>query len=285
MGSKRSAGAAIVYKGDLYVFGGYDGNVCLQTSEVFQHKIQKWTCLSDMSFGRCASGAALNNLLYVVGGYSTPYPMVCESLVEAFNTRTKKWEITPPMLTARSRVAAVVANEELYAIGGCPAGEMFLNTVEKYDPNTRQWTEAPPMAYRRGYPAATVYGDNIFVCGGFVESLYLRAVEVYNTITQTWTEIAPMSAVRSAASAVEIQGHIYVLGGYDPHAKHNGHAGCIDRLDIVERLDPRENSWVTVTPMLTPRSHTMCVKYSCLTGFRTILTPAEVEAPPHNDDS
>ena len=68
MGSKRSAGAAIVHEGDLYVFGGYNGDSCLQTAEVFHHKTQAWKALPDMSYGRCASGASLNNRLYVVGG-------------------------------------------------------------------------------------------------------------------------------------------------------------------------------------------------------------------------
>ena len=34
MGSKRSAGVAIVHGADLFVFGGYDGTQCLQTAEV-----------------------------------------------------------------------------------------------------------------------------------------------------------------------------------------------------------------------------------------------------------
>ena len=52
--------------------------------------------------------------------------------------------------------------------------------------------------------------------------------------------------MRSAASAVEVQGYIYVLGGYDPQAPEHGHQGCTDRLDIVERLNPREDKWVKV---------------------------------------
>ena len=39
------------------------------------------------------------------------------------------------------RVAAAVARGELYAIGGCPEGDVFLNTVEKFNPSTREWTE------------------------------------------------------------------------------------------------------------------------------------------------
>jgi len=285
MGSKRSAGAAIVHQGDLYVFGGYNGDSCLQTAEVFHHKTQAWEALPDMSYGRCASGASLNNRLYVVGGYSNPYPMQCESLVEAFNARTKQWEVTPPMTCCRSRVAAAVARGELYAIGGCPEGDVFLNTVEKFNPSTREWTEVAPMKYSRGYPAAAVSGDTIFVCGGFVGVQYLCEVETFDTLTETWSEIAPMSAVRSAASAVEVQGYIYVLGGYDPQAPEHGHHGCTDRLDIVERLDPREDKWVKVTPMLTPRSHTMCVKYSCLTGFRTLLAQGDAPGDEQLNDS
>eukprot|EP00658_Telonema_sp_P-2_P072302 TRINITY_DN6145_c0_g1_i10.p1 TRINITY_DN6145_c0_g1~~TRINITY_DN6145_c0_g1_i10.p1 ORF type:complete len:106 (+),score=8.37 TRINITY_DN6145_c0_g1_i10:183-500(+) len=78
-----------------------------------------------------------------------------------------------------------------------------------------------------------------------------------------------MSSVRSAASAVEVQGYIYVLGGYAP-----SNANCSDRLDVVERLDPTTNTWEFVTSMLTPRSHAMCVKYSCLQGFRTLIQSA-----------
>eukprot|EP00656_Telonema_subtile_P052531 TRINITY_DN7354_c0_g1_i3.p1 TRINITY_DN7354_c0_g1~~TRINITY_DN7354_c0_g1_i3.p1 ORF type:complete len:374 (+),score=58.25 TRINITY_DN7354_c0_g1_i3:136-1257(+) len=271
MGSKRSAGVAVVYNNDLYVFGGYNGSNCLQTAEVFEHRSQQWRALPSMSGGRCASGAALQGKLYVVGGYSVPYPMVCESTLECYEPGTQTWTVLPAMSCKRSRVAAAVAGGELYALGGCPESEVFLSSVEKFCPDTQEWQEVEPMKYPRGYAAAAVLGDNIFVCGGFMQDVYLNAVEAFNVVTETWTEIAPMSAVRSAASAVEVQGYIYVLGGYDPKAREHGHVGCSDRLDIVERLDPVSNSWQTVTPMITPRSHAMCVKYSCLTGFRSMI--------------
>ena len=55
--------------------------------------------------------------------------------------------------------------------------------------------------------------------------------------------------MRSAASAVEVQGFIYVLGGYDPDARNNedydSHGS--DRLDVVERFDPRINTWEMVS--------------------------------------
>ena len=34
MGSKRSMGVAVVYDNDLWVFGGFDGERCLDTAEV-----------------------------------------------------------------------------------------------------------------------------------------------------------------------------------------------------------------------------------------------------------
>jgi N-acetylneuraminic acid mutarotase len=55
-----------------------------------------------------------------------------------------------------------------------------------------------------------------------------------------------VSQVRSASAAVEVQGLLYVLGGYNPNAAMHGE-GHDDRLSLVERYDPRTNTWERVS--------------------------------------
>jgi len=269
MCSARSAGIAIVHRNDLYVFGGYDGTRCLDTAEVFRHKTQEWVPLPPMALGRCAAGVAVQGSILIVGGYSSPNPMVCEDVVEEFCTRTSKWISVAPLLCRRARLAVAAVGRQVYAFGGSPEQHDFVNTVEMYDSKDCTWTEIAPMKHKKAYATATAIGRTIFVCGGFAhEGVYLNQVEAFDVDTQVWTEMAPMLTVRSASAAVEVQGLLYVLGGYHPTVYPQVQD---DRLSAVERYDPKTNTWEQVTRMRTPRSHLMAVKYSCLSGFRTLL--------------
>ncbi|CAK8688392.1 unnamed protein product [Clavelina lepadiformis] len=113
-------------------------------------------------------------LLYALGGIdgnnATKTP-------ECYDPRNGKWEYIPPMKTRRTRLTAVVLNNEIYAIGG-----IGLSSVEKYNLDTKAWIDVPSMNEKRHGGSACVVGGLIWMFGGSDA----KTVEFYDPATNKW---------------------------------------------------------------------------------------------------
>ena len=74
---------------------------------------------------------------------------------------------------------------------------------------------------------------------------------MYNPLNDSWTIMEQMPTKRSgiAAAASPVDGNIYVFGGENPFRDD----GPVKTFDIVEKYDPKTNSWTVETPMPTAR--------------------------------
>ena len=70
LNTPRCAFAAIVCKGKIYVFGGYDGKDRLSSIEVYSPEVNKWTVLSTKLDFPLSNAAAVsdNENIYILGG-------------------------------------------------------------------------------------------------------------------------------------------------------------------------------------------------------------------------
>jgi N-acetylneuraminic acid mutarotase len=162
------------------------------------------------------AAAALNGILYVVGGHEgEDYSRA----LEAYDPATDTWTVKTPMQHPRKWMTVAVANGKLYAIGG--DGNInghvrsLHSSVEAYDPVTDSWTPKAPLPTKLIFAAADVVDGIIYVVGG--GPLYSTAtpnVYAYDPESDTWSIAPPMRTARYLATAATIDGVLYVVGGY-----------------------------------------------------------------------
>jgi hypothetical protein len=107
--------------------------------------------------------AANNGKIYVFGGLGSP------TTAFEFDPDTDSWTTLAPMPTGRFALAVALANGELYAVGGCCAGDgSMLSIIETYDPATDSWGSQTPLPSPRAN-FGLVSGDNkmLFAIGGW----------------------------------------------------------------------------------------------------------------------
>ncbi|KAL7064932.1 hypothetical protein AAHC03_05874 [Spirometra sp. Aus1] len=158
-------------------------------------------------------GQEVPGVIYAVGGITANGD--CQSIVEAYHPLLDRWEVVESMSTQRSRIAVVVLNGCLYAIGGLD-GTSRLNTVERFDPKTGVWHRVASMNYRRSALGAAVLNGRIYVCGGYDGVASLRTCEVYNPEQNRWQVIPSMTECRSAGGVVALaDGRLFAIGGHN----------------------------------------------------------------------
>lgn len=82
-----------------------------------------------------------------------------------------------------------------------------------------------------------------------------RLLPPHSTQVRMWLQAPALPQARDALAAAVLDGCIYALGGkFSPlnRAVAGAPNGLV--LDTVDRLDPREPSWQSLRPMLTPRA-------------------------------
>ena len=134
-----------------------------------------------------------------------------------------------------------VCHGKLYVMGGNQAG-----VVEHFDPSLGLWNEVNILDKVADSSAAVTMHGFLYVVGGNVGSWNQCTVQKYNTDTNQWHKVCPLSSPRSDVCAVTDGSYLYAIGGTDETGQ------C---LNIVERFDPRKNTWENLPPMLARRAN------------------------------
>ena len=101
MATARSATAAAVAGGKIYVSGGSDGANRLRSVEVYDPARSVWEAAPPMATARsCAAAAVVGGKIYVIGGVDG-FSSYLRS-VEVYDPARSVWEAAPSMATARS---------------------------------------------------------------------------------------------------------------------------------------------------------------------------------------
>lgn len=89
MESVRSGLKCVVYKDQIYVIGGYDGRLRLNSCEMFDPKRKRWLPSQSMSTPRSNFGVeVIDDEICVSGGFDG---LTTIDKVEFFNPKTNKW--------------------------------------------------------------------------------------------------------------------------------------------------------------------------------------------------
>lgn len=254
--TQRTEVAATAIDGKIYVVGGFNKpslNNALKFAisdevAIYDTATDSWSFTTPLPEGRHHAGiAAINGLLYIVGGFTKSFLSVWHAVatVYQYNPATREWRELTPMPTARGALGVAVHQNRLYAIGGYD-GKHNSAAVEIFDPQTNTWSSGASIPTPRDHLAVVTAGNRIYAIGGRPSLDYHRnmgAVEEYDPHTQQWRSRAHLPTPRSGITAGVINDWIYIIGG---EAKEGTFA-------TNEAYHPATDQWRPMAPMPTAR--------------------------------
>jgi len=162
-----------------------------------------------------------------------------------------RWKALAQLSKPRRRLAVVVQESRVYAIGG-ETPEGITGAVEIYDPETDDWTPGAEKPSATADIGAISLGGRIYCPGGaLADGTFSDRLEVYTPeqggpgVWSTETALpVPISAYANAAySSTGSDSALYLFGGYDGTSYSN----------TTLKYDPGTKQWAVLRPMPTPR--------------------------------
>jgi len=166
MPTKRSAGAAVVHEGKIYIAGGRPPRG--HDFAVYDPRTDTWEKLPDLPSQRNHIAMELiGGKIHVFGGrLGGGFQSDKTAAHEVFDPRTKTWSVAAPMLKPRSGINSAQAFGCVHVWGGEEQAGVFPDH-DYYDPRNDKWTKLPNMAIPiHGVTGATFANGLIYVTGG-----------------------------------------------------------------------------------------------------------------------
>ena len=147
--------------------------------EIYDPQLDSWSNgASAPSNVAEAASCALNDEIYILGGYTGNY----ESNTYVYNVTTDMWMARSPASIARTRHACVSVGNEFFVIGGFNDGFPQLDAIELYSTEMDRWEDATTFLPTARYDlSADAIGEKIYIMGGQVTGDVLNVVEVLDT--------------------------------------------------------------------------------------------------------
>ena len=124
------------------------------------------------------------------------------------------WSAAAAMTEKRADCELVIAQGDLYAIGGY-SDTGYSYTIEKYNDTDNVWQYVTDIPYNtKGFTAEAVE-NKIYIFGGYKNSSITNTVLVYDLDTGEWSNASSMEKARDGATSAVIGDCIYVIGGRD----------------------------------------------------------------------
>lgn len=246
----RSFFGAAAYNNRIYVFGGWNDTVAVNTAEEYDPATDTWTTKTPMPTARDSFAAVqVNDKIYVIGGWTESGFI---GTVEEYDPAADTWTTKTPMPTARCFFGAAAVNNKIYIFGGVDEADNVLNIVEEYDPATDTWATKTPMPTARYRFSASALDDKIYTIGGQLSAtegtLQGNMVEEYDPATDSWATKTPITYHRVGMSTVTVNNKIFMIGGLSFITNiHEGQR-------TIEVYDPAIGIWKPAAPILNERT-------------------------------
>ena len=166
MPTRRSAGAAVVHEGKIYVVAGRPPRGT--DFAVYDPARDSWETLPPLPSQRNHIAVELiAGKIHVFGGrLGGGFQSDKTAAHEVFDPATKTWGVAAPMLRPRSGINSVTAFGCVHVWGGEESAGVFPDH-DVYDPRKDAWTKLPNMAIPiHGVTGATFANGLIYVTGG-----------------------------------------------------------------------------------------------------------------------
>jgi N-acetylneuraminic acid mutarotase len=206
----------VVYRGDLYVVGGYGRRVIAHTGkELYRYdpRTNRWSRLADLPEPRAAMAVGvIGHTLVVAGGARDRVP---SAEAFAYDFRTRRWSRLPSMHSRREHVGDAVEDGKLYVLGGRAPESLAVDTAERFDLATGTWEKLPPMPVPAGGLAAISSGGKVVAIGGGndARATVTGAVQEFDPEAERWSPLPSLRIPRHGQGATVLGDKIWVFGG------------------------------------------------------------------------
>jgi len=209
----RSEVAAAVFRGVVYVVGGFGGGNVVET-----YVPDRWSAAPRYPISvdhAMAAGVDTAGTpgLYVFGGNVNGV-----AVARSFRFfGDQGWREIAPMPAPRSQGAAVAIGGRIFIVGGAQGDRLFSPTFV-YDTATDRWTTAAPIPTPRDHLAAAAIDGRICAVGGRRLSVLqnLAVFECYDPANDTWQSMPDAPTARGGIGAATIGSRLFVTGGEQP---------------------------------------------------------------------
>lgn len=225
----RSEVAAAVFRGVVYVVGGFGGGNVAET-----YVADRWSAAPRYPITvdhPMAAGVDTDGTpgLYVFGG-NVNGVAVARSFRLAGD---QSWREIAAMPAPRSQGAAVAIGARIYIVGGAESGRLVAPTYV-YDTATDRWTTAAPIPTPRDHLAAAAFDGRVCAIGGRRLSMLqnLPTFECYDPAADAWRSMPDAPTARGGLGAATIGNRLFVVGGEQP-------LGTFKEVDIFDSATVR----------------------------------------------
>jgi hypothetical protein len=230
----------------VLVTGGFNGNVAVETAEIFTEATRSFSATGSMGVarGRHAAAPLPDGRVLITGGLvpaGVGPATIDDKTAEVFDPVTGTFSPTGDMSVTRFNHSAIALNDgRVLVLGG-----NGRKSAEVYDPSAGTFAPVGDMevAHGLGHAAVKLLDGRVLVVGGDAGSIQPSAVvEIFDPATNEFTRVADMSTERMLhfALLIETDGSVLVGGGLND-------AG--DLLASAERYVPASNTWEPVPDM------------------------------------
>jgi DNA-binding CsgD family transcriptional regulator len=183
-------------------------------------------------------------VILVVATYRTPASAPTVAVTSsAPAVALERWQEHAAMPTARSGLAVVAYENQIYAIAG-ETDQGVMGVVERYDPAADAWMELSPKPLPVADVSAVVISGRVYVPGGRTSSGAVTDVlEIYDPLQDAWELGAPLPVAVSGYALAAFEGRLYLFGGWDGQ----------NYLNMVYIYRPESKSWSAGKSMPTAR--------------------------------
>ncbi|MBK7582646.1 MAG: hypothetical protein IPI67_20920 [Myxococcales bacterium] len=170
--------------------------------------------------------------------------------VRIYDPAADAWSSGADLPEPRFNLAVAVLHGDTYALGGSYGYDSHAQTTAWMLPaGAAGWAPIADLGDQRTSAAAVALGGRVILVGGSSENQILSKTLEFDPTTKAWSELAVLPTPRASLAAVVYGERLYALGGYVQSASTNHPSAAL------ERYDRATDTWVTLPPMPTPRSH------------------------------
>ena len=156
-----SSGSA-VWNNKIYIFGGSEHGVYLNTLYEFDPINNIWNQLPDMPEAKQTEGEVVDGILYVFGGYNGSQ----SNRIDAYDIQNNEWSFIGYIPVGVSAHHTTLKGQYIWLIGDYD----ILNYVAVFDTETHEFTQLNTNMIGRRHCGTEVIGNNLYVFGGNIAS-------------------------------------------------------------------------------------------------------------------
>ncbi|HYP20803.1 MAG TPA: S-layer homology domain-containing protein [Chloroflexia bacterium] len=256
-----------------------------------------WTNLPSLPAARNqAMSAAINDKVYVLGGYNTNYSEASSLYRLSATSPEAGWTTLASMPTRAYGTQAVVLDRKIYVAGGYGTDGPISN-MQIYEAGANTWSAGAALPIPLGGIAVAPYNGKLYIFGGAgADNEPVSTVRVYDPVSGNYEQKSDMPGPAYNASAIVHNNRIYVIGGsgyYYAHFVYNpdidqwlgiapsprtqidrngllsfggeiwmfggSYAGQVPSEQLVQIYSPYTNSWRYGPTYNSPRTNTSAV--------------------------